>query len=163
GAASQRDFYAGRLGYDQLLANLGVSKGFDFGLAKPVNVAAGLEYRREAFKIGAGEPASYTLGPITTAAGNSQGFPGFRPSNAIDNPLVNGSFQLIEIGTFPVNSVVARALGARPLEPETSNNYSVGFVFSHGPFELTVDAYQIDLTNRIVLSENLPNASTPAA
>ena len=241
GAASPRSFYSGKLEYDQMLTTLAFSRGFDLGLAKPLNVAAGLEYRREGFAIGAGEAASYTLGPITTAAGNSQGFPGFRPSNAIDverhnwsgyvdveaavtdaftvdlaaraedysdfgskvtgkaaaryqvaegfalrgsvstgfkapslqqqfftytstnNTLVNGTFQLIEVGTFPVNSAVARALGSKPLEPETSANYSVGFVFARGPFELTLDAYQIDLTNRIVLSENLPNASTPAA
>ncbi len=241
GAASQREFYAGQLDYDQWLATLAVSRGFDFGLAKPLNVAAGVEYRRESFGIKAGEPASYLLGPITTVAAGSQGFPGFRPSNVTDenrhnwsayldveapltdaftvdvaaryedysdfgskvtgkasaryevsdslalrgsvskgfkapalqqqfftytstnNTLVNGTFQLIEVGTFPVDSPVARALGASALEPETSTNYSAGFVFSRGPFELTFDAYEIDLKNRIVLSENLPNANTPAA
>jgi iron complex outermembrane recepter protein len=76
---------------------------------------------------------------------------------------VGTTFQLIEQGTFPVNSVVARALGAEDLEPETSTNYTVGAIYRRGPFELTIDAYQIDLKNRIVLSENLPNASTPAA
>jgi iron complex outermembrane receptor protein len=241
GAASQRDFYAGSLGYDQFLVNLNVGRGFDFGLVEPLNVAFGLEYRKESFEIGAGEPASYSLGPDTTKAPLSQGFGGFRPSNEVDvsrhnwsayvdlegkltdklgfdiagryedysdfgskatgklsarydvmenlglrasvssgfkapalqqqfftytstnNTLVGNTFQLIEVGTFPVNSPVAVALGAQPLEPETSMNYSVGFVYTRGPFEMTVDAYRIDLDNRIVLSENLPNNNTPAA
>src|SRR5262249_45653897 len=50
---------------------------------------------------------------------------------------------LIEAGTFRVNDPVAISLGAEPLEPETSLNYSVGFVLRGGGFELTVDAYQI--------------------
>ncbi len=241
GAASQTDFYAGSLGYDQWLATLAFSRGFDLGLVEPTNVAVGLEYRRESFEIGAGEPASYSLGPDITKAGVAQGFPGFRPSNEVDvdrnnwsayvdvegklteqftasaavrfedysdfgskttgkvsarydfdehialrgavssgfkapalqqqfftytstnNTLVGSTFQLIEVGTFPVSSPVARALGATDLEPETSVNYSLGLVYRRGAFELTVDAYQIELENRIVLSESLPNNNTPAA
>ncbi|MDP3174823.1 MAG: TonB-dependent receptor [Phenylobacterium sp.] len=83
--------------------------------------------------------------------------------NATNNTLVNGTFQLVEVGTLPVSNPIARALGAKPLEPETAINYSVGAVYRAGAFELTIDAYQIDLENRIVLSENLPNAGTPAA
>jgi iron complex outermembrane receptor protein len=243
GAASQRDFYAGSLDYDQVLVNLNVSRGFEVGLVRPLNVAMGLEYREESFEIGAGEPASYTLGPITTGgvAGVSQGFPGFRPSNEVDvsrnnwsayidfegqlteqfgfdvaarfedysdfgsewtgklaarydvtdalafrgavstgvkapalqqqfftytstnNTLVGTSFQLIEVGTFPATSPIGRALGGQPLEPEESVNYSVGLVFQRGPFELTIDAYRIEIDNRIVLSEDLPNTNTPAS
>lgn len=70
---------------------------------------------------------------------------------------------LVESGTFTVDSPIAVALGAKPLKPEESMNYSAGIVFHTGPFELTIDAYQIDIDDRIVLSENLPNPSTPAA
>jgi iron complex outermembrane receptor protein len=70
---------------------------------------------------------------------------------------------LVESGTFTVDSPIAVALGAKPLKPEKSMNYSAGIVFHTGPFELTIDAYQIDIDDRIVLSENLPNPSTPAA
>jgi iron complex outermembrane receptor protein len=241
GAASPHDFRAGELDYDQWLINLNVSRAYDIGLVAPLNVAGGVEYRHEAFAIKAGEPASYTLGPDTTKAGVSQGFPGFRPANALsvnrhnwagyldvegkltdklgfdvagryedysdfgskatgkvsarydfspvfglrgsvssgfrapalqqqyftytstNNTLVGNTFQLIEVGTFPVSSPVSVALGAKPLRPETSMNYSLGAVVRKGPFELTVDAYQIDLKNRIVLSESLPNNNTPAS
>lgn len=60
-----------------------------------------------------------------------------------------------EITTFTPSSAAAIALGAKPLEPEKSVNASFGAVFNFGKFGLTVDAYHIDITNRIVLSENL--------
>ena len=65
-----------------------------------------------------------------------------------------------EVGTFPPSSAVAQVLGAQPLEPEESTNYSLGAVFRRGGFEATVDVYRIDIDDRIVLSENL--GGTPA-
>jgi iron complex outermembrane receptor protein len=64
-----------------------------------------------------------------------------------------------EITTFTPGSAAAIALGAKPLEPEKSVNQSLGAVFNFGKFGLTIDAYHIDITNRIVLSENLTAAS----
>jgi iron complex outermembrane recepter protein len=76
--------------------------------------------------------------------------------------LVNGN--LIYSGTYRVNDPISLALGATPLQPETSTNYSLGGVFRTGGFELTVDAYQIEIEDRIILSENLgpsrPSQST---
>jgi iron complex outermembrane receptor protein len=60
-----------------------------------------------------------------------------------------------EVGTFPATSALARALGAKDLEAEKSTNYSLGAVFRFGNFEATLDAYQIEIDDRIVLSENL--------
>lgn len=239
GAASPHAFYDGSLYYNQWLIELNVSRPVEVGLIEPLNVAFGGEYRREGFREKAGEPQSYDMGPDTTKAGGAQGFPGFRPSNAIDvsrhnwsgyvdlegklthqlsfdlagryedysdfgsqatgkasarwdfsenfairgavssgfrapalqqqyftytstnNTLDNlGNPVLIEAGTFAVDSPAAVALGSKPLKPETSMNYSVGGVFHRGPFELTVDGYWIDMSNRIVLSENLPNSGT---
>lgn len=72
---------------------------------------------------------------------------------------VNGT--LVEIGTFPVESPVARALGAQPLEPEESLNYSVGFTFDLIPrLSITADYYHIDINNRIVITENLQDTGT---
>lgn len=49
---------------------------------------------------------------------------------------------LVEIGTFPVNSPIAVALGAQPLEPEESVNLSGGVVFTMiDGLSLTVDLY----------------------
>jgi iron complex outermembrane receptor protein len=60
-----------------------------------------------------------------------------------------------EITTFTPNSPAAIALGAKPLDAEKSVNKSLGAVFTLGKLGITVDAYHIDLRNRIVLSENL--------
>jgi iron complex outermembrane receptor protein len=60
-----------------------------------------------------------------------------------------------EITTFPATSPVAAALGARPLEAEDSINLSLGAVINVGEATLTIDAYRIDIENRIVLSENI--------
>ncbi|WP_017908967.1 TonB-dependent receptor plug domain-containing protein [Xanthomonas sp. SHU 199] len=77
---------------------------------------------------------------------------------AVTSSYINGSF--FESGTFPVNSAVAQALGAAPLKAETSLSYSLGLVLQ--PVErlyLTVDAYQIEIDDRILLSSNLNDAA----
>ena len=60
-----------------------------------------------------------------------------------------------EVGTFPATSDVAITLGAQPLDAEESVNYSLGTVLRFGGFEATIDAYRIDIEDRVVLSENL--------
>jgi iron complex outermembrane receptor protein len=60
-----------------------------------------------------------------------------------------------EITTFTPNDPVAVALGAKPLKAEKSTNYSFGAVVRLAPVSLTVDAYRINVRDRIVLSENL--------
>jgi iron complex outermembrane recepter protein len=90
GTASPTRFDAGGFDYDELVFNFsGVRKLEMGGFTSPLNVAAGLEARRESYSIFAGEPASYINGGVLlpngqpTASG-SQVFPGFRPSNALD-------------------------------------------------------------------------------
>ena len=63
--------------------------------------------------------------------------------------------RLVNAGSFRVNDAVAIALGSAPLEPEHSTNFSAGFVLRNGGFELTVDAYRIDIDDRIIYSETL--------
>jgi iron complex outermembrane receptor protein len=230
GAASQTSFDAGAMQYDQFVFNAGLVRGLDVGrLAEPLNLALGVEARREAYQIDAGEPASYARGPVAGAPAGAQGFPGFQPSNEVDEDrtaysayldlearltkqflasiavrgehysdfgsAVTGklaarydftdSFALrgnvssgfrapglqqefftstatnfingepFEVGTFPATSDVARTLGAKPLDAEQSRNYSLGTVFRFGGFEASIDAYRIDIDDRIVLSENL--------
>ena len=60
-----------------------------------------------------------------------------------------------EIRTFPVNTPAARILGARPLEPERSVNYSAGIGLEPlRGLSVTVDGYRIEIDDRIVFSEN---------
>ncbi len=69
-----------------------------------------------------------------------------------------------EAGTFPAAGAAAQALGAEPLQAETSQSWSIGAVLQ--PSErlyVTIDAYQIDIDDRIVLSSNLPLTNNAAA
>jgi iron complex outermembrane receptor protein len=75
--------------------------------------------------------------------------------------IVNGVNTPIETGTFGVGTAAARALGARPLKPETSRNLSLGAQWQPGRNVVaTIDAYEIDIDDRILFSANLvlPNA-----
>ncbi|MGK5018985.1 TonB-dependent receptor plug domain-containing protein [Janthinobacterium sp. LB2P10] len=70
--------------------------------------------------------------------------------------VVNGLNTPIETGTFAVNTAQARALGAQDLKPEKARNYSLGLQFQPSRnFTTTVDAYRIDIDNRILFSANL--------
>jgi iron complex outermembrane receptor protein len=86
GATSPTSFDSGGFDYDQLVLNFGLVRGFDWGAAGPANVAVGLEARQESFSITAGEVASYVNGGLGApgAAPGAQGFPGFQPSNEVD-------------------------------------------------------------------------------
>ena len=60
------------------------------------------------------------------------------------------------IRTFPVTAPAAKALGAQSLQPELSHNYTVGLVLTpHDGLYTTIDAYQITIAHRIILSGNL--------
>lgn len=65
-----------------------------------------------------------------------------------------------EVTTFTPENPVAKALGAKKLEPEKSQNYALGSVIRFGKFNITIDAYKINVDNRIVLSENLGTDDT---
>jgi len=67
-----------------------------------------------------------------------------------------------EIGTFPVNTSVAKALGAKSLKAEKSVNASIGFTLSNDNFTLTVDGYNITITDRVVLTENFRGSGVQA-
>jgi iron complex outermembrane receptor protein len=64
-----------------------------------------------------------------------------------------------EITTFKPSDPVAVALGAKPLDAEKSVNLSLGAVMRFDPVSVTVDAYRIDIRDRIILSENLTQAN----
>ena len=255
GPTSKTVFDAGGYDHDQLVFNLSGVRGIEVsGLASPLNVALGVEARRESYSITAGEPDSYRNGgarlPLgspgctsptaaDTAAGGcptpsgAQVFPGFRPANVVDESRnavgayldleanlterllasaavrvedysdfgsnvsgkVSGRYDFadgfalrasystgfrapalqqqyfattstnfingvpFDITTFPATDPVAAALGAKPLDSEDSTNISVGAVLQFDRASLTVDAYRIEIDNRIVLSENLTSAA----
>lgn len=81
GTASQTDFYDGRLEYGQFQVNLDFAREFEVGLAGPLSIAVGGEYRDENYKITPGDLQSYAVGPLfrpsfVTTAANCAAQPG---------------------------------------------------------------------------------------
>ncbi len=73
---------------------------------------------------------------------------------------VIGSQRVSTVAKFlPVDSPAAIALGAKPLKPEKSLNYTAGVTYEKGSLRLTVDAYQIRVDDRIVKTEFLGTAT----
>jgi iron complex outermembrane receptor protein len=101
GANSQTNFYDGALIFDQWLGGIDASKLYKLG-ATDLNVAWGVEVRREGYVIKAGEPASYNRGPIsvspadnkTVLTSGAQGFSGFQPSNALKADRISNAVYL---------------------------------------------------------------------
>ncbi len=63
---------------------------------------------------------------------------------------------LVDAVTLPVNNPVAIALGSSPLKAEKSVSWSAGAVFDRvDGLNVTFDYYQIDIDDRIVLTDNL--------
>ncbi len=82
GATSPTEFEAGGFGLAQNLAGLSLNRYYG-AKGKGVNVALGAEGRSERYFIFAGEEASWQNYDPSKASG-SQGFPGFRPSNEVN-------------------------------------------------------------------------------
>jgi iron complex outermembrane receptor protein len=84
GLQSPTSFYDGFLQATQWTTTADINKDFDVGMAGPLNVAFGAEYRRETYAIGAGVPYSYE-------GGGASSYPGFAPSDVGDNSRKNYS------------------------------------------------------------------------
>jgi iron complex outermembrane receptor protein len=74
----QRNFYDGALSNAEWTVDLDLDKDFDVGMAKPLTVSAGAEYRRGTYKTISGEPGSYL-------DGGPQSYPGFSPTDGGSN------------------------------------------------------------------------------
>lgn len=66
---------------------------------------------------------------------------------------------LVNNGTIPAGSAVAALRGGKPLEAEKSINLSVGAILTLGEVDVTIDYFNIELTDRLGISQNF--ALTP--
>ena len=99
GIPNQLAFDAGQLQRGEFGTALTLAKRLELGLPSPVNVALGAQFRRESYKIEAGETASWINGghlaqdsatnPGDLAPAGSSVFPGFSPSDASDHSRTN--------------------------------------------------------------------------
>ncbi|WP_266168521.1 TonB-dependent receptor plug domain-containing protein [Dyella subtropica] len=71
--------------------------------------------------------------------------------------------QLVQVGTYRTSSPEARALGAKPLTPEKSVNYSIGAVWQPtNDFNAVLDVYQIRILHQILYSDQIDLIDNPA-
>jgi iron complex outermembrane receptor protein len=61
--------------------------------------------------------------------------------------------ELVNNGTIPSTSPVAVLRGGRPLQPEESINFTLGTFFSVGNFDVTIDYFNIEVDDRLNLSQ----------
>ena len=242
GTQSPTAVYRGGSRFRQWTTNLDFTREIPLGAGSPLKVAFGAEYRKEYYRLLAGEPASYQNGGVPILDGPNAGrpapvgiqsaigvsptdvIPGNRNSKAVyaeiekefaerlllsgalryedfsdfgtttdyrlagrleligglalrgsfgtgfrapalaqsfysqtDFSFVNG--QLLRVRIFSVNDPVATLIGASPLKPEQSKNYSVGAVFDNGSLAAAIDAYRIKLDDRIAISSNFQSTA----
>ena len=218
-------------------ANFDVTRPVDIsGFGSPLHVAAGLEWRREQFEIGAGERASWVSSDLATEGfgTGSNGFTGFSEqvsgkwsrsnfagyvdleadvgseftlatmgrveryqdfgtstdvkvgalyqvnesfgirgsaSTGFRAPTVGqqnvsnvttafirndetGLTELSQRGTVPATCPEAAILGAQPLQPEESVTFTAGAVTEAGAVSFTADIYNIEVKDRLGLSDD---------
>lgn len=76
---------------------------------------------------------------------------------------INPAGTIVHTGTYQVGDPIAVALGARPLKAEQSHNYTAGAVLTPlAGLSLAADWYEIDVHNRIALSDTLTGAQVLA-
>jgi iron complex outermembrane receptor protein len=95
--APQRNFYDGSFATTEWTTNFDVTHDFELGLASPLNVAAGAEYRRDTFNLSAGDPPSYVNG-------GAQSFIGYFPSNQ-ENQSRNSEAGYIDLAVDPIKGL----------------------------------------------------------
>lgn len=79
----------------------------------------------------------------------------YAKTNTLFVTQAGGGTVPVESGTFTNQSLAAQLLGIPELKEERSRNYSVGLTAKPvRGLEITVDAYQINIKNRIVLTNN---------
>ena len=94
---------------------------------------------------------------LSVRAAVSTGFraptPGQQNTFNVTTAFIDG--ELTNNGVVPSTSGVALARGGRPLQPETSRNYSGGVVFDRGPMQLSADLFRVDVADRLALSQEI--------
>jgi iron complex outermembrane recepter protein len=90
----------------------------------------------------------------TVSTGFHAPTPGQSNVETLSTTFTPGTTNQVQIGTYPVTSVIAKFYGAVPLKPEESTNLSGGIVLT--PIQdmlITLDWYSIEVRHRIGLSQ----------
>ena len=94
---------------------------------------------------------------LSARAAVSTGFraptPGQQNAFNVTTAFLDG--ELVNNGVVPSTSAVALARGGQPLQPERSINYSAGLVWQSGSMSATIDAFRIDIEDRLAVSPEI--------
>ncbi len=136
GPDSPRNFDIGQYAQTETNANVDLAYPVDVGMASDLNVAGGLEWRREEFDITAGEDASWKTGDFARYGFGvgSNGLAGFSPAAA---------------GTWDRTNVAAYV----DLEMEPADNWQVGGAVRWEEFSSFGSTTNFKLTSGIWLTE----------
>jgi iron complex outermembrane receptor protein len=74
--------------------------------------------------------------------------------------VVGANGVVTETGTFNNISPVVKALGQGRLKAETSDSISYGLTYQGDALSFTLDAYRIDIDDRVILTSNAVNRAT---
>ncbi len=239
GAASPTSFYVGQTEFNQQIVELSGSKQFDGALGmKSLNVASGVQFRRDNFQVHRGDLAAYQVGPLAVSgkAAGSNGRPGYAPqdennlsrnnyaayidleADVTDAFLITGAVRyenysdfggnlsgklaarlklgenvalrasynrgfrapsLAQIGNRVNTSTVQnglilqtqqissddprlKTLGIPDPKAEISNSLAAGLTGSFGALTMTLDGFQIDIKDRIAITDGILAANYPA-
>ncbi|MBL4617320.1 MAG: TonB-dependent receptor [Robiginitomaculum sp.] len=110
------------------------------GFASDLNIAAGFEFRSEAFSIRAGDPASYAIGSLSAPSAafpngqgfssSSNGFGGFTPGTAGTNSQSNVAFYLQTEADVTENFIMQAAVRYEDYTAfGSTTNYKVGGIY----------------------------------
>jgi len=135
---------------------------FDTDISDRLNVAAAVRYEDYSdFGSDLNWKVAGRFEPVDGLAMRASASTGFRAPSLHQQFYAaqatnNVAGVLLDTVTLPVDNPVAITLGATPLEPESSFSLSGGLVFTMVPrLNVTVDVYQVDIDDRIVVTDNL--------
>jgi iron complex outermembrane receptor protein len=100
---SPTDFYAGMFRNQELTVNADVTRDIDLGMASPLTLAFGGEYRNQRYSIGAGDRGS-------TYKEGSQSYPGFQATDAGAHERSNVA-AYVDVALNPIEGLKVDAAG----------------------------------------------------
>ncbi|MBB3061131.1 TonB-dependent receptor plug domain-containing protein [Microbulbifer rhizosphaerae] len=143
GALSPTSFNPGTLTQEETSVNADFVKPIDIAaFASPLNLAFGVEWRNETYKIGAGDEASRVSGPTAAQFGvGSDGFQGF---------------PLEAAGSFESDSWASYV----DLETDITDRLTLGAALRHEDFEEFGSTFDWKLSGRFDFTENFAVRAT---
>ncbi|MEL0227168.1 MAG: TonB-dependent receptor, partial [Gammaproteobacteria bacterium] len=91
----------------------------------------------------------------TVSTGFRAPTPGQSNVSNVTTASISGTGELVQQGTLSPTNPIAATAGGKALQPEESDNFSFGVVWDvTDALNVTIDAYEIELTDRIALTGN---------